>query len=278
MRLMETLTTNQIVNMLDGQPVGLFPSMIYVNDKFYKYSASLCSTYYMIRSGEKTISPSYEKLISFVKTNVNVRDSATDILGKLIRNKFIDKWNRIYDVLVSTEYNALDTHTFNSKISAIIKEVNSVDETNTFTANGNDSKTYGSVITGTGKFGSKENRVSDSKNENDYYGFNSSSAVNNTRNNTDSEETITRDADKNTTDTKETKTGTDVDNFVKNETDKKVSKDNTDTNTDRTIIENGRDANAPDLINSEIEMRKQNIFFDIVLADIDSMATLSIYI
>lgn len=278
MKLIETLTPKQIIDMLNGTPVGIFPSMIYRNDVFYKYISSLCTEYYISHSGEKTISPAYDKIINYITETKSVKDSAADIIGKLVRNKFIDKWNKIYTVLIEDAYNPLDDRTFQSKINTIVKEQSSSDESNVYTANNKDTTSYNNTLQRDGKFGSEEVRTRDGKNANDYYGFNSSSPVNDTESSYDDKETVTGNADKNTSKTLETKGGTDTLNSVKNETDKKNTKDITDTTNDRLISENGRTTSGAILVDAEIDMRKRQIFADIIYSDIDSITTLSIYI
>lgn len=67
-------------------------------------NANDINTEYETNRFEKIISPSYQKLIdSQTITGANI------ILGKLILNKFYDKWNRIADALFS-DYNPINNY------------------------------------------------------------------------------------------------------------------------------------------------------------------------
>lgn len=246
MKLIETLTSEQKLQLLSGNVVGIFPSMVLSTDVFYDALYDMCLGYYMSRSGEKTISPAYTKIINLIKENQASSNTAEELIGKLVRGKFLDKWKRIYSALVSEEYNALNNYDFTSH-----REGNNTDTTE-----------YDTAVVDDGKVGIKEVVSRTSNDINKVYGFNSTEPVGDTSFNEDGTQTTEGKADDNTTHNTSTKTGTDTKTF----------------GLDETISKSGREGSGADLIEKEIKLRIRNTFFDIVYSDIDSIATLQIYI
>lgn len=246
MKLIETLTKTQIVDMLNGDRVGIFTSLFNQTDLFYNKTEMLCLGYYTERSGEKTISPTYEKLLSFVKENEDITETAEELLGKLIRGKFIDKWNRVYNALLQEQYNILDNSTYIETIVGDNIDIKTFDTNNETNGNTSNKQTY----------------TRESNSNDDIYGFNSS-AGSPSNSSLDSEtETTQGDSKDNTTHNINTKTGTETLNLTVNET---------KTNT-------GRNGSGADLIQKELKLRNEQLFFNILYKDIDSITTLQIYI
>lgn len=342
MKLRETLTKQQTIDLLSGNVVGIFPSMILSEDAFYGKLYELCLGYYTARSGEKTISMTYERFISLIKENPEINKSPEELIGALIRGKFLDKWNRVYDVLITSQYDALnnrestedktgnnqnkDTHN-----TTKAKEGNNTDVMTYDTENGRkgtntdvmtydtesgkqgtntDTTTFDTNVEDNGKTGTSETTTRNVTDENNVYGFNSSSAVGDTNSTETTSETIVGEADKNTSHNLQTKTGTESKEFDIDETitktgteskeigiDETVKKTGTDsraigisesethTGTDTTditisekLVKSGRDGSGAELITEELNLRNTQLFFDIIYADIDSIATLQIYI
>lgn len=310
MKMIETLTTQQKVDMLNGASVGIFPSMILPDDIFFDRVGDICLGYYTARSGEKTISPAYEKYLELISQDLGVQSTAETIIGRLIRSKFLDKWNRVYEVLLSEQYNALENQYYkehkggenkDEKVydTEVKKDGNNSDLTTyntTLKKDGSnaDTTTYDTSVEDDGNTGTEEITTRESKNKSDVYGFNSLNPVGDSEDTEDATETVSGSADKNTSHNLQTKTGTENKEFTIDETQAKSGTENKDlvideterkTGTDTTnytisedYTKNGRDIAGAELVNMELNLRNEQIFFDIIYADIDSIATLQIYI
>lgn len=278
MKLRETLTTEQTIEMLNGNVVGIFPSMVLSTDKFYSKLYDLCFGYYMQRSGEKTISLTYERMLHLVKENADVTDTAENLIGKLIRGKFLEKWNRVYDVLISEQYNVLQNHDFTEQKTGNNQNVDTYNSTKAKQGNNTDTTTYDTNVEDNGKRGTNETTTRNVEDANDVYGFNSVSPVGDTYSNETTSETIVGEADKNTSHNIQTKKGTESKQFGIDESESHTGTDTTDISIDETINRSGRNVGGAELITEELNLRNTQLFFDIVYSDIDSITTLKIYI
>lgn len=279
MKLRETLTTGQIIKMFKGEVVGIFPSMILSNDKFYSKLYDLCFGYYMQRSGEKTISLTYERLLQLVSEKIyTTTETAENLIGKLIRGKFIEKWNRVYDVLISEQYNALQNQDFTEQKTGNNQNVDTYNSTKAKQGTNTDTTTYDTNVEDNGKTGTSETTTRSVEDSNDIYGFNSSTPVGDTLSNETTSETIVGEADKNTSHNIQTKTGTEAKQFGINESENHTGTDTTDISIDENVNRSGRNVSGAELINEELNLRNTQLFFDIIYSDIDSIATLKIYI
>ena len=247
MKLIETLTEQNQIQMLEGELVGIFPELVKSTDPWYTEASDMCIQYYTQRSGLKTISPSYERIRNILNgVTLTTGLDADGLMGKTIRAKFLPKWNRVYQVLLQDEYSPLDEFTYNEHK----------------TGNNSDKMDYASSIEDNGKRATKETTTRDVDNSDNIYGFNSNSPVGTDTSNEATSETVTGLADDNTTHNKRDKTGNDTHTVAINEI------------TDRS----GRNKSASSLIREELSLRATQIFFDIVYDDIDSIATLQIYL
>lgn len=310
MTIKETLTTEQKITILNGGVGGLFTSLFREGDSCYTERAKMCCGYYFTNSSNKTISPSYEEVIQMVEDNPSIAHTADEIIGNIIRNKYIEKWDRIYTALIGTSYNPLygydkETHkdgdnqdktTYNTTDAIIGVDRESREHTDTVyrTGNNSDTTTYDTNQETTGETGSKEVRERSSDGQNDIYGFNSVSPVGSDANAETVTETITGLDTDNTTHNEVTKTGTETvdknisesdigtanDNSEKTRSDShaKSGSDTLDKTIDEDITEQGRNESGAELLTKEIDFRSAQIFYDIVYKDIDSIATLQIYI
>lgn len=113
MKIKETLTPEDKNNLfINGEVVGIFKYMILPSDAFYDLAYSMCLGYYTVRSANKTVAPIYEQMLEFAKENSDVDDNyiafANTLLGSsIIRPKYIEKWLRIYDALITKQYDVL---------------------------------------------------------------------------------------------------------------------------------------------------------------------------
>ena len=278
MKLRETLTSQQIIDLLEGNAVGIFPSMIVSTDAFYGKLYELCLGYYTARSGEKTISLTYERFISLVNDNPEITKSPEELIGTLIRGKFLDKWNRVYDTLISSQYDVLSNREYTETKTGNNQNRDTHNTTKARQGNNSDITTYDTNVEDNGKTGTSETTTRSVEDANDVYGFNSSTPVGDTYSNETTSETIVGEADKNTSHNIQTKTGTENKQFGIDESETHTGTDTTDITINESLVKSGRDGSGADLITEELNLRNTQLFFDIIYADIDSIATLQIYI
>lgn len=278
MKIIETLTTKQITDLFRGEVVGIFPFIIHTTDDFYSLSHSMCLGYYFNRSGEKTISPAYRKIIEAVTENSNITTSADSMIGKLIRGKFIDKWYRIYNALITSQYNPLLNREYTEDKTGNNQNKDTHNTVKAKQGTNSDITTYDTNVEDNGKTGTSETTTRNVEDANDVYGFNSTTPVGDTHSNETINETVVGEAEKNTSHNIQTKTGTENKQFGINESETHSGTDTTDITIDEKIIRSGRDGSGAELITEELNLRNTQIFFDIVYADIDSITALQIYI
>jgi hypothetical protein len=199
-------------------------------------------------------------------------------MGKLIRGKFIDKWTRVYDALICSCYNPLQNYDETETKTARNQDKTTYNITDTKTLGGADTITYATRLTDDGNIGSKQTTVRDSSNDNDRYGFNSTSAVGVDTSSTESTETVTGLAKDNTTHNLQAKDGTETKARDYTNTDNKTGTDTKDFIISETDTKSGRNVSAQSLIQEELTLADERIFFDIVYKDIDSIATIPLYI
>lgn len=213
--------------------------MFDTTDDWYGVGGECCANYYFQRSGLKTISPAYKQFIDLLGN-----DEGSFSMGKLIRAKCLEKWQRVY-----------------TSLTANYETLNSKEDTTTRSGTGKDDIAYGSSTESNGKTASNVTTKTSTDNSDDIYGFNSIEPVGDSKSTETATETITGEADKNTTYNKQSKTGSD-----------------TKSNSyEETVKTHGRDKPASSLIDSELKMRDKWLFFNIVCNDIDEVATLAIY-
>lgn len=138
--------------------------------------------YYMNHSGDKSISPLFEKLRNM--------DDLTDAqvitqIAKIIVNRFEDKWKRLYSAFMESDYEPLDNYS--------MEEV----ETPNITR---DSTTKQKTKI--------ETETEDDTSESKVYGFNSADAVPNAENVRNGKTTVSGNANDNETVTQDKETGT----------------------------------------------------------------------
>ena len=97
MKLLETLSNEEKISLLNGNVVGIFNNLILEGDSFYNKKYDLCLGYYFNRSGEKRISSMYEKILE-IKNNISTENDEfqpmnanfgilPELEGKKIRDK-----------------------------------------------------------------------------------------------------------------------------------------------------------------------------------------------
>ena len=277
MKLLETLTNQQQIDMLNGQIVGIFPTMISPSDLFYSKAKDICLGYYTNRSGCKNISRTFKTYIELTEMNPSITKSADEIIGEVIRGKFIDKWNRIYNILVKEQYDVLNNQDIKTIKTGQNKRVDGYNSSVGKKGNNTDVTTYDTNVEDNGKKGTNETVKRNANDMSDVYGFNSPQPIHDSFSTNIESETVVGEADKNTTHNKQTKTGSETKVFGLNETEIHNGSDTRDTTINETDSVIGRDKSGAKLVKEELNLRNTEIFFDIIYRDIDSIATLQIY-
>lgn len=136
MKLMKLIETKENIFTTDGifgaiYRISNFNWLTYSNVKQWDVD------YYLGNSGNKQISPLYERLIEYQEKNY-IKDALVE-LAKVVVNQYKDKWNRQYEVLI-LEYNPIEnynsteieTNTSQStnKVETSQKITNKVDDSN----------------------------------------------------------------------------------------------------------------------------------------------------
>ena len=256
MKVIDTLPIidlEQIINNPDEiSMLGVFNGAIDTSDIYYDDCHNITLYYYLTHSGNKTVAPIYKTLYDLYKKKYPDYEEyqliqETDFhIGRVIRSKFLDKWNKIYKVLVQEQYNPLNNRDF----------------TETRTADNKNTITYNNTVTEDGNIGSKEVTTRDIDDNSNIYGFNSSVAVGDSTSTEISTETITGNYDENKSHSVRDKSGTDTTDFDRNET----------------INLSGReDKSASSLITEELKLRDTKVFYDVICKDVDSILALQIY-
>lgn len=243
MKIIETLTDDDFISMLDNNDVVSFFGWMR-ELSFASMLPNMGVEYFINRSGSKTISPFYENLIN--KKTLIEGLIPERIIANTLLTKFGSKWERIYNVLFTTDYNVLEEKSYSTEKNG----------------NTDDSVTYDTEVQNNRNFNRKESVTNTENSNDDTYGFNSVNSVPTSKTEaTSTNITESKSAD-NTDNNMETKTGV----------------DRTVGTYGESITNNGREHSPAMLIENEIKLRNENIFFDIVLSDIDSIVALAIYL
>lgn len=206
--------------------------------------------YVMSRSYNKYLGSRITNMIALQRLHTPELNEISKVIevisneGLYLNTKFYEKWKHLYTDLTET-YSPLDDYEHNE----------------TRTENSTDTTDYGSDIETNGKVATNETTTRKSDNSSDIYGFNSSSPVGDSTSTTEISENVVGNADDNTTYSKQAKTGTDTRTRSYSET----------------IEKSGRHASGAELLQKELDFRAQNIFWNVVYTDIDSVLTLPIY-
>lgn len=278
MKLYDTLPPNEKITMLNGTAVGIFPKMILPNDTFYSKINDICLGYYTSRSGEKTLSPTYEKIIDMVSKTDAITNSAEDIIGNLIRSKFIEKWERVYKVLLATQYDALNDYERVENKNGSLDNTKTYNNTRQRSGNDFDETVYDVHNNDTTNISEKEVTTNSDTNSDSIYGFNSLNSVPTDKSDIEANETRIRDPEDNQTIKSSDKSGTERINHGINNSESLTGTDTDNDEYSESRDVKGRDTNASYLIDKELNMRNKHLFYDIIYADIDSIAVLQIYI
>lgn len=220
---------------------------------------------YYNRSGNKLLLSHIVELYDMLETNSNLDQFNLDI-DTLLVNKYANKWNIVYNALILSEVDPLTTYKEDSTETPNITKNKSGNESNE--TSDNKENTYSSNREVSTNMTSSSNKSQ----QDDYYGFNSSTKVPKNENNQDSTETITGNGEDNYTNIQDNATQT---------TDTTRTKDFTEEQTETGSITKHstgyRDTAPSKLISNEIKMRNLYNLFDIILNDLDDLITLLVY-
>lgn len=202
---------------------------------------TMSQDYYLYHSGEKKVSPVYQKLVDGGEEDV------IEKIADIIYNKYHDKWMRLYSVLVESEYAPLENY------NMLEVETPNLTDTETPNITHSDTQTQQTNITTTGN----------SNNDTSVYGFNSANATPQSESGATSSATTSGDAEDNVI----TKTGTETGTRTTAHTGTKrlERSGNIGVTTSQQMLE------------SEVTLRQRYNFYNIVYQDIDKVFTLSVY-
>lgn len=247
MRMIDTITNDDISSGLSGNPIGFFKYLNLTVKNGGAYSlfnfSNASLEYYLSHSGLKTASHFVENL--FTKYREGQQDP-NQIIALTVMNKFNVNWSRIYNELIAREYDASKNDDF------VTTEIGNSNEDNKLSRRNVDERN------------SNSNTVTSSKTDTDdsVYGFNSTSPSPSDKSVTDIVDSENSDSRKNTSYSSQ--------NGTENDVRKRDSKN--------TISSAGiHDTTYAETLQKEIDFRIYNNFIDIVFRDIDSILTLKIY-
>ena len=277
MKIKETLTLEDRSRLLtSNSPVGIFSTLFSQGEELYKFLYPLCLEYYTLRSGNKTVSPLYCEYIELIGIE-NIGQANTLIANSVLRPKFLDKWNRIYDSL-KENYNILDNNDYKDHKTGISTDTITYGSNVSKDSNTNETFRKSETVTDNGKTGTKETTTTNKSIATDVYGFNSANPVGDNIESENGTTIVTADPNQNTSFNERVNVGNDSKEFESSDIEKKTGADVKDNIINSTITRSGRDVEGSKLIDSEISLRNKYILFDIIYRDIDSVVALQIYV
>lgn len=277
MILLNTLTTEQKISLMNGNVVGIFSELITSFDEFYDLRAELCLGYYMGRSGYRTISPMYRRFIKMVEENEDITDTADNIIARYIRDKFIEKWKLEYGLLKAEVYDPLDEYSETEKREGSSTEEREYDSEEKRSGNDSDTTTYNVLDETENTVKKREITTREGEVDNDFYGFNSNTSVPKDKQGSNSTITVEGSPEENVANGSAQKTGTTVYDKSIDNTTQHLGTDTFGIEHETETTRSGRRISGSELAQKELDFRAKNIFFDIVYRDIDSIITIPIY-
>lgn len=270
MLLIDTITQQDMDDIQQSKPIGIFKYLGEENDEWFSLLFNMSVEYYFNKSTRKQITSTYENLISKGL-------DADRIIANIIRGKFKFKWNKIYNALITSQYDATSNLSYDETKNGNNIEKIEYNSSNSKSGSNMDTMVYGSKEDTTTKKGFKDVTIRSTDNENGVYGYNTDYAVGD-----DVGTELTNEI--NIGDINDNKTVTDIMRGGSDETTHQFGEINShdgDDKTTNTIDEsknvNGRNISASELIKKELDLQNSTTFTDIVLKDVDTILCLSIY-
>lgn len=282
MKLIDTISINKqaMIAQIDTPPFenDLFIYAFRNTDAFYNIIGHFDSYYYFVRSGNKEISSTFKKMLELETVDIGALTpfKAERALGKLIREKYLNKWNKIYDALFAN-YEPLKEYEETKTKVGTNTDNTELDYTITNDGSNTNTKEYDTSVENNEETANKQTVTKNEDGNNNIYGFNSVVPVGSETDGTVSTETTEGLAQDNTNHNTETKTGSETETQTIDETETKEATENKTYNINETETVSGRKQSAPKLLEEEIRFRNLNIFFDILGQDFDSVLVLQVY-
>ncbi len=205
---------------------------------------NISNFYIMQKSGQKYLGSPFENYQVLFDTNDMIQ--INEGISKFTLSTFYDKWKRVYNALVGTQYEILNSYK--------TKEVRTPNITKQDTSNTTDDNTQ--------KEDTNLQTSNEGLNQDSIYGFNSEEPVNNNESSRTSSVNVT---------------GTGENNKIQTHIERKSSKTNVESGDETTIIEGNKGDNSyQKLIEQELKLRQKD-FWSIVFNDIDNLLLLKIY-
>ena len=266
MKLIETLTQQQMTNLLSGQVEGVFVDL-FTDTMLEEYAYAICSGYYLYHSGEKKIPRFYEKVL-------NEQENANALITTMLKAKYLVRWENIFKALFTYSYSPLDDYSKTEVKTGTNKDTTTYNTSKAKNGTDTDTTTYNITNAEDETLSKEENVTRDTSNASDIYGFNSSTPVGDTLDTNSESETTTNTDTKNNT---YKKTGTESKEYGVNETETNTGTDTKDYNINEKLEINGRNVHATELLEKEIRFNVLNDISKIIYSDIDSLITLDVY-
>ena len=298
MKIQETITTPQKAQLiLNNTPCGIFDKLFNDNEPLYSLRTPLSTQFYLNRSGNKTVARIYEQTYTIIKeavpeaTNDMILTQVNDLIStNILRPKYLDKWLRIYQVLVQEQYNALtdeeksyyrEANELKSKNMNNIEDITNIDNKN---MNVSDNKDTTNTNEGESKTSIHEKRVNSNDDMSGIFGFNSSLPSKDSISESLGEEKLTAELDDNKTistnktatkDVRSTNTIIDANNKQN-----KINKgeENYSNSFKENEIITARHKSPAELLQMELDFRNKQTMMSIILKDVDEETTLKIYL
>lgn len=277
MIVLNTLTREQKIDLMNNIPVGFFVNMITSNDPFYELKSEICLGYYMGHSGYKTISPMYKRFLKLVEENDDITEDANTIIGRYMRDRFIKKWVLEYNLLADNAYNPLDEYSEIENKDGSRGETREYDSSEQRSGTDTDTTTYNITNESEDTVQKKEVTTREGDVNNDTYGFNSQLSVPKDKQSSEIVQTVEGNPNENIATGTSSKTGTETVTKGLNSKTEHLGNDTIDVDENIETTRNGRRIAGSELVEKELDFRKRQIFFDIVYRDIDSIVTIPIY-
>lgn len=274
----------------DPETSGIFTSLNnldvpWKSDNVYE---SLNLQYYYNHSGQKTVSPLVSAVLG---SGTTLTDEDKVKIADIAFSMYSKNWKYLYDAIFADydpieNYNAIEAETIGTSGSRSGSGSESNTGTDTHVLSGTDSETItASNLDHESGTDTTTDTTADGTSEtvNQIYGYNSSTAANDSTSTTTVNQTVKHETGygksvnhdvSETHSTEYGKTDTETLNLSKSTTDQET----TSGSTTRNLTRHGNIGvtTSQQMIESEIELRRHN-YFDIIFKDIDNILTLSVY-
>ena len=197
-------------------------------------------------------------------------DNYIQQIAKIVNLKFKDKWQKLYDVLIGTEYVPINNYQESETETPNITKTK--EGTNSDTRTG--SENIESTEISSQKEGTDVTTTGDNQQDNLIYGFNSNVGVGDTERSDNSSSNISGNKEDNTIDINKT----DTSEKTKNETTQhSINESEKETGT-RTYERSGlKGGSYQELIEKEVNLKNRYNLFNILYQDVDSIIALMTY-